>query len=87
MKKRDLIQLMVGLSYSTGYDHAKQEQEKEHWHELALLRNYQDGVKSERERIVKQLGEDLHLLLENHGLVLIQEEFDSLISQLTKGEN
>ena len=43
------------------------------------------GVIQERERIIKLLEEYLHKLLHNHGLVIIPEQFESLIS-LIKGE-
>ena len=55
MKKRELIQLMVGLSYSTGYDHARNEQEVQHKHELALRSNYEIGRIDEREYMVQLL--------------------------------
>lgn len=59
MNKRELIQLMVGLSYSTGYDHACKEQKMQHLHELGLDANYKDGIRAERQRII-QLFESKH---------------------------
>lgn len=84
MKKRELIQLMVGLSYSTGYDHAQKIQELEHWHEVALDRNYKDGQEQERERILELLKDYLPKVLANHGLVLIQEQY-AFLEGLIKG--
>lgn len=55
MKKRELIQLMVGLSYSTGYDHARKEQERDHYHEIGLAANWIKGGEKERERIIELL--------------------------------
>ena len=55
MKKRELIQLMVGLSYSTGYDHARKEQEIQQKHELGLSRNYELGRGDERDYIIDLL--------------------------------
>lgn len=55
MKKRELIQLMVGLSYSTGYDHARKEQERDHYHEIGLAANLVEGGDKERERIIELL--------------------------------
>lgn len=84
MKKQELIQLMVGLSYSTGFDHAQKIQELQHWHEVALSRNYKDGQEQEQERILEILKNYLPKLLANHGLVLIQEQY-AFLENLIKG--
>lgn len=46
---------------------------------------FEQGVKTERQRIIELLEDYLHKLLYNHGLVIIPEEFDSLVA-LIKGE-
>lgn len=46
---------------------------------------FEQGVKTEQERIIKLLEDYLHKLLFNHGLVINQDEFNSLV-RLIKGE-
>lgn len=71
----------------------------EEWIEDLLDPNYECGacaiegqpcdvpaaVLAERERIIKVLEDYLHRLLANHGLVILPEEFQSLV-RLIKGE-
>lgn len=43
MKKRDLIQLIIGLSYSTGYEQAKKDIETQANHKLEVEAAYRKG--------------------------------------------
>ena len=53
--------------------------------EACGVSEFQLGVRHAEERIIKLLEDYLHKLLANHGLVILPEEFQSLV-RLIKGE-
>lgn len=62
MKKKDLIQLIIGLSYNTGYEQAKKDIETQANHKLAVDAAYRKGrvaeaAQTDTRRAVDLMGE------------------------------